>query len=120
MKLQIVSIDNDGSVRLLAEGPFTSDSFPNGGDNPLHVLLGDGWSKHRLVLDLSKVEQIDSSAIGWLINCHSELSKSGGRMVLHSIQPRVHQMLRALKFEAMMPLLEDELTARAAISGTQA
>ncbi len=120
MKLQIVSIDNVGSVRLLAEGPFTSDSFPADSHNPLHLLLGDGWPKHRLVLDLSKIDNIDSSAIGWLINCHTELSTNGGRMVLHSIQPRVQQMLRALKFEAMMPLADDELSARAAISGTQA
>jgi len=113
MILRTISIDKDGSVRIAAEGPLTCRSFKGAGDNPLATMLGIGWSRRKILLDLRRTDYFDSFALGWLINCHSELSKNGGLMLLHSASPKVIQFLKLLKLESILPIYENENTARA-------
>src|SRR5439155_24452109 len=82
MILRTVSIDNDGSVRIAADGPLTCRSFKGTGDNPLQTLLGNGWARRKILLDLRRADYFDSFALGWLINCHREFSNSGGLLLL--------------------------------------
>jgi len=116
MILRTVSIDNDGSVRIAADGPLTCRSFKGGGDNPLATLLGNGWVRQTILLDLRRADYFDSFALGWLLNCHRELSQNGGMMLLHSASPKVIQFLRLLKLEAILPIYENENTARGAFA----
>lgn len=113
MILRTISIDNDGSVRIAADGPLTARSFKGAGDNPLQALLGNGWSRRKILLDLRRADYFDSFALGWLINCHRELSNGGGLLLLHSASPKVIQFLRLLKLESILPIYENENSARA-------
>jgi anti-anti-sigma factor len=112
MKLSMVSIEKDGVVRVRAEGTITTVDFPADGKNPIQDLLGENWATNRVLLDLSRTSYIDSSAIGWLINTQKELKAHGGRIAVHSIQPAVMQILRVLRIEKVLPLVEDEAAAR--------
>jgi|SRR5437867_10662845 len=114
MILRVISTDNDGSVRIAADGPLTCRSFRGGGDNPLSTLLGNGWSRRTILLDLRRADYFDSYALGWLLNCHRELSNNGGMMLLHSAPPKVCQFLRLLKLESILPIYENETSARGA------
>jgi anti-anti-sigma factor len=116
MILRTVSIDKDGSVRVAAEGPLTCRNIPAGADNPLQSLLGSSWSRRKILLDLKRADYFDSCALGWLLNCHRELSQNGGMMLLHSAQPKVIQFLRLLKLETILPIYESESTARASFA----
>ena len=113
MILRTVSIDNDGSVRIAADGPLTCRSFKGAVDNPLATLLGNGWSRRKILLDLRRADYFDSFALGWLINCHRELSSNGGILLLHSGSQKVIQFLRLLKLEAILPIYDSENSARA-------
>jgi anti-anti-sigma factor len=117
MKLSMVSIDKDGIVRIRADGSITSADFLASDKNPMEALLGANWASNKVLLDLGAIGYIDSSAVGWLINCHKELKANGGMMAVHSIQPQVMQILRVLKIERIMPLVEDEAAARALALG---
>jgi len=116
MILRTISIDNDGSVRIAADGPLTCRTFKGGGDNPLATLLGNGWARRTILLDLRRADYFDSFALGWLINCHRELSNNGGMMLLHSASSKVIQFLRLLKLESILPIYENESTARGAFA----
>ena len=116
MILRTISIDKDGTARVAAEGPLTCRNIPAGADNPLQTLLGAGWSRRRILLDLRRADYFDSCALGWLLNCHRELSTNGGVLLLHSANPKVIQFLRLLKLEAILPIFESETTARAAFA----
>jgi len=116
MILRTISIDKDGTARVAAEGPLTCRNFPAGADNPLQSLLGSGWARRKILLDLRRADYFDSCALGWLLTCHRELSAGGGVLLLHSAQPKVCQFLRLLKLETILPVFESETSARAAVA----
>ena len=112
MKLSVSSIDKH-LVRVEAEGEITMRDFRADGPDPFDTLLGAGWMTHKVVLDFRKVSFVDSSAIGWLMTCRREFERGGGLFVVHSIQPRVRQVLDLLRVGRALPLLNDEPAALA-------
>ena len=112
MALRMVCIDDSGTVRLAADGPIMSGNFASASDHPLETLLGVAWARHRVLLDLDKADYIDSHAVGWLLNCHRAFAAGGGRLVLHSVQPKVRRILTTLRVDAVLPLAADEASAQ--------
>lgn len=110
MKLSVVSIDTQ-LVRVEAQGDITMRDFRADGPDPFETLLGAGWAAHKLVLDFSRVGFVDSSAIGWLMTCRRAFDRAGGLFLVHSIQPRVRQVLDLLRVGKALPLLDDEQAA---------
>lgn len=119
MKLNVVSIQNE-LVRIQAEGEITSLDFTVDGKNPFDVVLGSRWATHKVVVDLRSVPFLDSSAIGWFMNCRREFERNGGLIVLHSVQPRVRQVLDLLCVGKAVPLVEDETDALTAVAAAAA
>jgi anti-anti-sigma factor len=110
--LSLVSIDRDGCVRLASNGSITATGAHFLDKNPLEALLGVTWFSNRVIVDFSRTDFIDSAAIGWLIGSAREFRLRGGRIAVHSVTPRVRQMLNLLKIGQLVPLLADEETAR--------
>uniref|UniRef100_I2PWT1 Anti-anti-sigma regulatory factor (Antagonist of anti-sigma factor) n=1 Tax=Desulfovibrio sp. U5L TaxID=596152 RepID=I2PWT1_9BACT len=52
-----------------------------------------------LVIDLSRVELIDSVGIGLLIAAHNTLSKKGGRLTLRHVNPDLASLLRTMRLD---------------------
>ncbi len=115
MKLNLVSIEKGGIIRVGAEGKITADDLLLHGVNPLQSLMGSTWASNKVLLDFERVHYIDSSAVGWLISSHKEFKSAGGAMVVHSIQPTVKQILDLLKIGRVVPMADDEAAARALI-----
>ena len=53
----------------------------------------------QLVIDLSRVELIDSVGIGLLIAVHNTLSKKGGRLTLTHVSPDLATLLRTMRLD---------------------
>lgn len=117
MKLQLVSIERDGLVKIATQGNITSTDIDAAGPNPLEKILGKNWSQMRVLLDLNETQYIDSSAIGWLIGSGKHLREGGGTLVVYGVQPAVRQVLDLLKVGRVVPLVEDELGAKQVASG---
>ncbi len=113
MKLSLVSIEKEGFVRIATEGNITSTDFLADGKNPLQPILGQAWAGNKVLLDMDKTNYIDSTAIGWLIGCHKEFKGQGGMFVVHSVQPAVKQVLDLLKIGKVVPIVDNEVAARA-------
>jgi anti-anti-sigma factor len=114
--LTLVSIDRDGCVRLASNGSIAACAAHFLDKNPLETLLGVTWFSNRVMIDFSRTDFIDSAAIGWLIGSAREFRLRGGRMAIHSVTPRVRQMLNLLKIGQLVPLLADEDAARQFVS----
>jgi len=119
MKLNVVSIEKE-LVRVQAEGDISSHDFTPDGRNPFEVVLGSRWAAHQVVVDMRGVPFLDSSAIGWLMHSRRDFERGGGLIVLHSIQPRVRQILDLLRVGKAVPLVENETAALVVVTAAAA
>jgi anti-sigma B factor antagonist len=118
MKLQLVSIERDGLVKVATQGNITAADIDPAGDNPLSGVIGQNWAGSRILLDLGDTQYIDSSAVGWLIGTHKKVSDAGGSLVVYEVQPAVRQVLDLLKVGRVVPIVEDEAAAKEVAAGS--
>lgn len=67
----------------------------------------------KVILNLSKVQYMDSSAIAVLVESLQKLRKSGGKMCLTNLQPRVKGLLEIARLDSIFVLAKDEAEAMA-------
>ena len=65
----------------------------------------------RLVLDLGQVPYMDSSAIAVLVEALQKLRKTGGRVFLLNLQPRVKGLLEIARLVSIFTVVKDEQEA---------
>jgi len=112
MKLSMISIEKAGYVKLQTEGEITSGDLMDAKQhNPLESVLGVSWASNNVLLSLAKTPFIDSSAIGWLLDSNRKMQQAGGKLVPHSAQPRVNEVLSLLKLRTVLNLKDDEASA---------
>lgn len=115
MKLTLVADDQE-VVRVRCEGEIRDIRYEIKAD-PLEQVLGPGCWTRRVLLDLERTDYIDSGGIGWLISNHKNFREGGGCMVLHTVPPRVNQVLLFLKMNQVFHMADDEPAARALALG---
>jgi anti-anti-sigma factor len=120
MKLALQEIDKSGVVRIAAEGEITIRDFADAGKNPLEAVLGVHWASHRVLLNMEQISFIDSSAIGWMIDCHRRFRQAGGRLVFCGPTPGVREMIDLLKMRQVLDIYETQTQAEAALMNGQA
>jgi anti-sigma B factor antagonist len=65
----------------------------------------------RLVLNLSQVPYMDSSAIAVLVEALQKIRKTGGRIFLTDLQPRVKGLLEIARLDTIFVIARDEADA---------
>lgn len=66
----------------------------------------------KLVLDLSGVSYMDSSAIAVLVESLKEMKKQQGRVFLCCVQPRVMGLLEIARLDKIFVVVKDEAEAK--------
>jgi anti-anti-sigma factor len=110
-----VAADDGEIVTVQCEGDINQIYFQMG--NPLEKLLGAATFARKVVVDLQKVNYLDSSGLSWLVACHKRFVQQGGRMVLCGMSPRILQVLQFCRMDRLFGITEDEATARARLQG---
>lgn len=67
----------------------------------------------KLILNLGQVPYMDSSAIAVLVESLQRLRKTGGKIYLTNLQPRVQGLLEIARLDAIFVLTKDEAEAMA-------
>lgn len=78
------------------------------------ALLG-ALAKHtpkKVILDLSQVPYMDSSAIAVLVEALQKMRKGGGKICLTGLQPRVKGLLEIARLDSIFVLAADEEEAK--------
>lgn len=75
----------------------------------LHLLQQN--NPKRLVLNLSQVPYMDSSAIAVLVEALQKLRKAGGKLCLTGLQPRVKGLLEIARLDTIFVITQDEAEA---------
>jgi anti-anti-sigma factor len=65
----------------------------------------------KVVLDCGALESIDSTGLGLLIRWLRRTQTLGGDLVLYSVQPRVHEVLRVTRLAPLFELVDTEAAA---------
>ena len=65
----------------------------------------------RLILNLGEVPYMDSSAVAVLVEAMQKLRKTGGRVGLTNLQPRVKSLLDIAKLGSIFLIAKDEQEA---------
>ncbi len=68
-------------------------------------------SPARLVLNLADVPYMDSSAIAVLVEALQKMRKTGGRIYLFGLQPRVQGLLEIARLNTVFVIVKDEQEA---------
>ena len=107
-RLQVERLGNvKGQSVLCLKGPLTMESvslFQNA------IRREEGFS--TVILDLSGVPYIDSTALGALVAANVSCQKAGRRVVLSGVSERVSRMFKITNVESLFltfPTLEDAI-----------
>jgi anti-sigma B factor antagonist len=65
-------------------------------------------SPRRLILNLSQVPYMDSSAIAVLVESLKRISKQKGKICLTNLQPRVKSLLEIARLDSIFLIAQDE------------
>jgi anti-anti-sigma factor len=115
MKIELLAMQGN-LARLVCEGEVAPNIAP-GLQNPLEQVLGLGCYGYRALISLERTSYVNSAGIGWLVGCHKNFEKAGGKMVLHTIPPIIDHVMRLLKMHHVLNLATDEPTALEMITG---
>ena len=70
--------------------------------------LVDKQNRSRLILDLSKVQYLSSSALGVLIPLHEKIKKLKGRLVLCGVNSDIRKVFKITKLEKLFAFKSTE------------
>lgn len=76
--------------------------------------LVDSGSTH-LAVNLGGVPEMDSSGIGSLVRAFTTLKKAGGKCTFFAPQKRVLMLLKMVRLDTVLDLVEDEASALARV-----
>ena len=109
MKLSIEE-DVPSHVQVKVEGNVTQRDLEKLAD-PLSDLLGPGVYDRLVLINLGDSKYIDSSGVGWLLACHKRFRTHGGKLVLHSLQPLVANVLHILRLDSLFHIAANRQAA---------
>jgi anti-sigma B factor antagonist len=75
----------------------------------IRSLIADG--KKKIILNLAKVDFIDSSGVGELVSGFTAVRNAGGDLKLLNLTKKVHDVLNVTKLYTVFDVKDDEFTA---------
>jgi len=67
--------------------------------------------KKKIVLNLARVDYIDSSGVGELVSSFTAVRNAGGDLKLFGLTKKVHDILNVTKLYTVFDIKDDEFTA---------
>lgn len=110
--MDIVERDLRGIKVLDLKGKVTKGESEAALRDRIFDLQDDGHN--RLIINLAGVPYIDSSGLGELVRCFTAIRKSGGRMGLTNLNPRLMDVLRITKLVDIFETYDSETDAASA------
>ena len=67
----------------------------------------------KFVLDISALDYVDSSGLGMLVSCLTNVRKAGGELKLAGANPRIRRIFAMTGVDTMMPMFDTLADAKA-------
>jgi anti-anti-sigma factor len=110
----VVEIENQNDVCILRlKGHFFTGADPGYLRSQANEVKTSNYSK--MLVDLSGLDAIGSTVIGFLVALYTSTKKTGGRFTLAGANSRVREVLDLTKLDTVIPLAVDTDAALAAL-----
>ncbi len=108
MALSITEREHEGVVILHLNGRLTV-----GESNPLREKIGEMLaSNHKnIVLDLEEIDYIDSTGLGGMVICYTQVKKAGGTLKLMKLNRRNVELLALTRLHTVFEVFAEETDA---------
>ena len=106
MSLEITQREREGIVILDLDGRLTVGQEAGALREAVLKLSAEG--RHNVVLNLEKVEYIDSTGLGGLVICFTTLKRDGGALKLLNLNRRNVELLVLTKLQTVFEVFNDE------------
>ncbi len=117
MEMRLQRRDNiDGIERIEVSGHITRNGWHGEHEDPLVRLYGADIYSQRVIMNLARVEYIDSLGVEWLLSTHRRFQAAGGQLILHSIGEACKHLLTLMKMDLILCFASDEGAARQLMS----
>jgi anti-sigma B factor antagonist len=105
----VSNLRQDGdAVRAAVHGDIDLHNSPQMRLSLLEAL--HQFSPKRLILDLAGVPYMDSSAVAVLVELLQKMRRSGGRVELSNLQPRVKGLLEIARVDTIFVIITTSVT----------
>jgi anti-anti-sigma factor len=111
MKLTLLPLEKDDLLRIACEGNIAR--LLDQERDPLRDLLGPNCYSRRVLLNMERVQAVDTSGITWLLGMVERFNRDKGRVVFYMVPPIVTQVLDFMRLTDTLPLASSEQTASA-------
>ena len=109
-----ISIRKAGPATILdLNGPLKLGEPEELFRNQIQQLMDSG-STH-VAINLAGVTDLDSSGIGALVRAFTTLKRAGGKCTLYASNKRVSMLLKMVRLDSILDIVEDEAAALARI-----
>jgi anti-sigma B factor antagonist len=108
MSFEITERDREGIAILGIKGRLTT-----GESTPLREKISQliAAGKTNVILDLAQVEYIDSTGLGGMVICYTQLKKAGGALKLMQLNRRNVELLALTRLHTVFEVFADEQDA---------
>ena len=106
MSFTIDSREREGVLLLDCAGRLLTGDPATALRDRLTQVLADG--KKQIILNLEKVDFIDSTGLGALVICYTSAKKAGGGLKLLNLQEKAIELLVLTKLSSVFELFTDE------------
>jgi anti-sigma B factor antagonist len=108
MAFEITERDREGIAILAIKGRLTA-----GESNPMREKIAElmAAGKTKIILDLAHVEYIDSTGLGGLVICYTQLKKAGGALKLMRLNRRNVELLALTRLHTVFEVFAEEQDA---------
>lgn len=109
MSLEIAQREKEGILIFDLDGRITAGEEAAGLRERLREAAGAG--RRNVLLNLEKIDYIDSTGLGALVVCYTSLRKAGGTLKLTNLSRRNIELLVFTKLETVFEIFENEQDA---------
>lgn len=116
MAISLKSHETQGVSIIVANGRLTLGAETNDLREAVKQLLEAG--RTRIVLDLDKLDYIDSSGLGTLVGLHTTAASKGAHIKLTRVHGHLQELLVITKLLTVFDIYDDEAAAVASFSAS--
>jgi len=97
-----VETDSDGGVTVVRLAGSLNQQGVDAVEPPFHEATG---LSQRMVIDLSRVDLVNTPAIAMFLGAHRTANRTGGRVIFTGVQGMVEDTLRRCRLDTVLTIV---------------